>query len=214
MHCRAPELCPAVNQCLGNGQRSCRCRLPLASCRLPPAACRYKGYMFVRCLMVEVLKSHHFEGCLQPRIKRHLPVRALLCRRVHLSGCLHEGTWCSRACLLAPDSWPALLLLSPLQVSWLGAWVMLLGFRDYQSEKHLLLGLQCLRPEEREMMEVAALWARVAAAAEVRPVLCTAGSQRWGCWHWHAGCCLPSTPVQACCLFISPPACRNRPESS
>ena len=54
-----------------------------------------------------------------------------------------------------------------LQVSWLGAWLLLLGFRDYQHEDQLWLGFKCLRPEESQMLELTQLWARIAAAAEV-----------------------------------------------
>ncbi|KAL4444011.1 hypothetical protein ABPG75_011748 [Micractinium tetrahymenae] len=56
-----------------------------------------------------------------------------------------------------------------LPVSWLGAWALLLGFRDYQSESQMRLGLPCLRPSEEEMLEVAQLWARVCAVAEDLP---------------------------------------------
>ncbi|KAL4444019.1 hypothetical protein ABPG75_011756 [Micractinium tetrahymenae] len=56
-----------------------------------------------------------------------------------------------------------------LPVSWLGAWALLLGFRDYQSEEQMSLGLPCLRPSEEEMLEVAQLWVRVCAAAEDLP---------------------------------------------
>lgn len=56
-----------------------------------------------------------------------------------------------------------------LPVSWLGAWLMLLGFRDYREQEHLTQGLPCLRPGEELMLELAQLWARVAAAAEALP---------------------------------------------
>jgi hypothetical protein len=55
-----------------------------------------------------------------------------------------------------------------LQVSWLGAWTLLLGCRDFKTEADMLTGLPCLRPEEEDMLEVARLWARISAAAEVR----------------------------------------------
>jgi hypothetical protein len=54
--------------------------------------------MFVRWLMVEVLKAHHSQGRLQPRIKRHLPVRALHALPLVAPGMLQLGTWCTSAC--------------------------------------------------------------------------------------------------------------------
>lgn len=54
-----------------------------------------------------------------------------------------------------------------LQVSWLGAWTLLLGCWDYHDEQQMQQGMPCLRPGEEEMLELAALWARIAAAAEV-----------------------------------------------
>ena len=53
-------------------------------------------------------------------------------------------------------------------MSWLGAWALLLGFRDFKTQKQMDLGLPCLRPEEADMLEVVQLWARIASAAEVR----------------------------------------------
>lgn len=53
------------------------------------------------------------------------------------------------------------------QVCWLGAWLLLLGFRDYACEQHMRQGLPCLRPSEEAMVQAAQLWARLAAAAEV-----------------------------------------------
>jgi len=53
-------------------------------------------------------------------------------------------------------------------VSWLGAWLLLLGFRDYSCKQHMAEGLPCLRPSEEDMLEAARLWARIAAAAEAR----------------------------------------------
>ena len=55
-----------------------------------------------------------------------------------------------------------------VQVSWLGAWALLLGFRDFKTVKDMESGLPCLRPEEADMLEVARLWARIAKGAEVR----------------------------------------------
>ena len=52
-----------------------------------------------------------------------------------------------------------------LQVSWLGAWALLLGFLDYHKEEHRRRWLPCLRPEEADMLEVVQLWARIASAA-------------------------------------------------
>ncbi len=63
---------------------------------------------------------------------------------------------------------PTIYDTRPGQVSWLGAWALLLGFRDYQHEVQIRLGLPCLRPAEEEMLQVAQLWARICAAAEVR----------------------------------------------
>lgn len=63
-----------------------------------------------------------------------------------------------------------------LQVSWLGAWTLLLGFRDYEDEQQMHQGMPCLRPGEEEMLELAALWARIAAAAEVGS--CCGGLER------------------------------------
>ncbi|PRW58085.1 serine threonine- kinase ATG1 [Chlorella sorokiniana] len=56
-----------------------------------------------------------------------------------------------------------------LPVSWLGAWLLLLGFRDYACEQHMRQGLPCLRPSEEAVLEAAQLWARIAAAAEELP---------------------------------------------
>jgi hypothetical protein len=76
-----------------------------------------------------------------------------------------------------------------LQVSWLGAWALLLGFRDYQKEEHRRKWLPCLRPEEADMLAVVQLWARIASAAEVRP----AWSGQWDS-QWEPGgmalCCI------------------------
>jgi hypothetical protein len=75
------------------------------------------------------------------------------------------------------------------QVSWLGAWALLLGFRDYQKEEHRRKWLPCLRPEEADMLAVVQLWARIASAAEVRP----AWSGQWDS-QWEPGgmalCCI------------------------
>lgn len=54
-------------------------------------------------------------------------------------------------------------------VSWLGAWALPLGFRDYKTLKDMHCGLPCLRPKETDMLEVARLWARIAKAAEDLP---------------------------------------------
>lgn len=53
-------------------------------------------------------------------------------------------------------------------MSWLGAWLLLLGFRDYATWDHMWRGLPCLRPSEEAMLAAAQLWTRIAAAAEVR----------------------------------------------
>lgn len=53
-------------------------------------------------------------------------------------------------------------------MSWLGAWLLLLGFRDFACEQHMHRGLPCLRPSEEAMLKAAQLWARIAAVAEVR----------------------------------------------
>jgi hypothetical protein len=92
---------------------------------------------------------------------------------------------------------------------------MLLGFRDFQGEKHLRLGMRCLRPEEAEMMEVAALWARVAAAAEVRTALCAAANQPWdtGTSIQVAGLAESCLPLLTHALFMAPSACRTWPTS-
>jgi hypothetical protein len=63
---------------------------------------------------------------------------------------------------------PASLPPAWLQVSWLGAWTLLLGFRDFKTIDDMESGLPCLRSEEADMLEVARLWARISAAAEVR----------------------------------------------
>ena len=73
----------------------------------------------------------------------------------------------------SPARTPACLpALCPLQVSWLGAWALLLGFRDFKTEEHMHSGLPCLRPEEADMLGVVQLWARIVLAAEVRYCWC------------------------------------------
>ena len=39
-----------------------------------PPACRAQIVQFVRCLVWEVVRLHHFDSALVPRVKRHLPV--------------------------------------------------------------------------------------------------------------------------------------------
>jgi hypothetical protein len=51
---------------------------------------------------------------------------------------------------------------------WLGAWTILLGFRDYASVSKMERELPCLRPEEADMLELTQQWARIAAAVKVR----------------------------------------------
>jgi hypothetical protein len=86
--------------------------------------------------------------CLHARLARMLP-----------------PTSCLPACLPA--------CLAPcLQVSWLGAWMLLLGFRDFKTIEDMESGLPCLRPEEADMLGVVRLWARISAAAEVRCRCC------------------------------------------
>ncbi|PRW56812.1 hypothetical protein C2E21_4601 [Chlorella sorokiniana] len=55
-------------------------------------------------------------------------------------------------------------------VAWLGAWTILLGFRDYKDIKHWRdQGLPCLRPTEEQMLLVFESWARVVELAEDLP---------------------------------------------
>ncbi|PRW56665.1 Serine threonine kinase regulator of stationary phase [Chlorella sorokiniana] len=55
-------------------------------------------------------------------------------------------------------------------VAWLGAWTILLGFRDYKDIKHWREeGLPCLRPTEEQMLLVFESWARVVELAEGLP---------------------------------------------
>ena len=68
--------------------------------------------------------------------------------------------------LLLPP--PLLSLLVSNQVSWLGAWALLLGCRDHKTEADMASGRPHLRPSEADMLPVFEQWARIAAAAEVR----------------------------------------------
>ena len=75
-------------------------------------------------------------------------------------------------------------------MSWLGAWALLLGFRDFKTEEDMRMGLPCLRPEEADMLAVFQLWARIASAAEVRvPRMLWAAAEHW---------CNPKLPRPAC----------------
>ena len=57
----------------------------------------------------------------------------------------------------------------PTQVSWLGAWALLLGCRDHKTLQNMMHHkLPCLRPSESDMLLVYQKWASIAAAAEVR----------------------------------------------
>ena len=50
-------------------------RTPFLACAPAcPPACRAQGVQFMRCLVWEVVRLHHFDSSLVPRIKRHLPV--------------------------------------------------------------------------------------------------------------------------------------------
>ena len=67
---------------------------------------------------------------------------------------------------------PSLPLPSPplpsAQVSWLGAWALLLGCRDHKTLQGMVhCKLPCLRPSEEDMLCVYREWARIAPAAEV-----------------------------------------------
>lgn len=132
---------------------------------LPPAAAarrRPRCSRFLRSLVLQVLRSQHQVGTksIAPRVSRHQPVGGGQGRgrpRLLRSPQLRLAPSCN-----GPPR-------SPLpQVSWLGAWAILLGCRDYSCREHLLQDLPCLRPSEDQMLKVAALWAKVAAAAEVR----------------------------------------------
>ncbi|KAI7845248.1 hypothetical protein COHA_001290 [Chlorella ohadii] len=60
-------------------------------------------------------------------------------------------------------------------VAWLGAWAILLGFRDYKELKHWKEdGLPCLRPSEEQMLPAFELWAHVVALAAEVPAELTA----------------------------------------
>ena len=70
-------------------------------------------------------------------------------------------------------------------MSWLGAWLLLLGFRDFSCEQHMRQGLPCLRPSEEAMVQAAQVWSRIAAAAEVSAAaneLCVCGTTQRAGW--------------------------------
>ena len=162
---------------------------------------------FVRSLVAQVLRSHLNAGSIFPRMKRHLPVRGhARCRPGHEWEYVAEqavigaqqapqaggaGQLDSHGMACGQLNPPVLPLYPhhspPAQVSWLGAWALLMGFRDHQNEEQMRLGLPCLRPGEEEMLEVAQLWARVCGAAEVN------GPQ--GCRAKHGGPRLHSSPT-------------------
>lgn len=95
-----------------------------------------------------------------------------------------------------------LFLRTPsLQVSWLGAWALLLGCRDHKTEADMWSGRPHLRPSEAEMLGLYQQWARTAAAAEVRGRV-EAG--RWG----QGSCAWQARPTTFAPVRCHPPDIR------